>query len=98
MEPGGNQGGQFDLYVESELDSRVGFKWAKKSELDQIFFKNPILVFKLGLGFGHPLVLTFDQYGCPFACFTNRFYFLKFFLVSKVKQWFFFFEMLKLKE
>jgi hypothetical protein len=55
-------------------------------ELDQIFFKNPVLVFYLWLGFGHPLVLTFDRYGCPFACFTNYFLFILFFVFSEQAQ------------
>jgi hypothetical protein len=63
----------------------------KKSELDQIFFLNPILVLYLWLGFGDPLVLTFNWYDCFFACFANCFLFILFYLVSKLKQWFFFF-------
>ncbi len=80
MEQGRNRGGQFDLHVESELDPNVGFKRGKKLELDQFFFKNPVLVFYFGLRFGHPLVLTFDWYGCPFAYFVNHFLLIDLFI------------------
>jgi len=69
-----------------------------KSELDHNLFKNLVLVFNLGLGFGHPLVLTFDRYGCPFACFVNHFFFILFIYNDQAQAMVLFFEMLKLKE
>jgi hypothetical protein len=65
------------MYVEPESNIGVGSKWGRKSELDRTFFQKPVLY--LGLGFGHPLVSTFDQYGCPSTCFTNRFFLVHYF-------------------
>jgi hypothetical protein len=97
MELGGNRGGQFHLYVKSELDPRVGFKWGEKSELDHNFFKNLILVFKFRVKVWASI--RFDWYGCPFACFVNHFLFIYLFIYSEQAQaMVLFLEMLKFKE
>ncbi len=71
----------------------------KKLELDHKIFKNLVLVFYLGLGFGHPLVLTFDWYGCPFAYFVNPFLFIYLFIfIEQAQAMIIFFDMFKLKE
>jgi hypothetical protein len=47
----------------------------------------PVLVLYLRLGFKHPLISTFKEYGCLFTCFVDRFLLIHYyFFLNKQTQ------------
>jgi len=75
------------------------FQVGKKTGTGSDFW-NSVPALYLGLGLGHPLVLTFDQYGCPVAYFTNCFLLVhySFFFSEQTQTRSFLFQVLKCKE
>jgi hypothetical protein len=99
IESGWNQGGWFDLYMYTKTWTRDRFQVGEKAGTRPDFW-NSVLALNLGLGLEHPLVSTFDHYGCPAAYFANCFLLVhySFFFSKQSSNKVFLFQVLKLKE